>query len=50
LVIKKTSAGRMNAQLLVAWRGNQKGKALAWWIKQLGEKGWLQRAMAPGSR
>jgi DNA-binding transcriptional LysR family regulator len=46
LVIKRTSAGRMNAHLLVAWRGHQKGKALAWWIKQLSEKGWLTRAMA----
>ena len=46
LVIKQTDEGRLAAQLYLAWRGSRKGKALAWWIKQVQEKGWLERAMA----
>ena len=46
LVIKPTDAGRVNTPLYLAWRGNHKGKALAWWVKQVETKSWLERAMA----
>ncbi len=46
LVIKQTDAGRVNTPLFLAWRGNHKGKALAWWVKQVETKSWLERAMA----
>ena len=45
LVIRQTEAGRINTPLHMAWRSNHKGKALAWWVKQVMEKGWLDRAM-----
>ena len=45
LVIRQTDEGRLSTQLYLAWRGAHKGKALAWWLKQVGEKGWLERAM-----
>jgi DNA-binding transcriptional LysR family regulator len=49
LIIKQTSEGRLHSPLYLAWRSRDKlreGKALAWWIKQVQEKGWLERAMA----
>jgi DNA-binding transcriptional LysR family regulator len=49
LIIKQTDEGRLNSPLHLAWRSSHKarqGKALAWWIQQLEEKDWLQRAMA----
>lgn len=46
LVIKKTSEGRLNSPLHLAWRNSHKGKALQWWVKQLEAKGWLARALA----
>ena len=45
LVIKQTDEGRLNSQLYLAWRSGHKGKALAWWVKQVGDKNWLERAM-----
>jgi len=47
LVIKQTDEGRLSSSLYMAWRGAHKGKALAWWVQQVQEKGWLERAMAP---
>ena len=46
LVIRQTDEGRLNTRLYLAWRGRHKGKALAWWVKQVGEKGWLERALS----
>ena len=46
LVIKKTDESRLSSSLYMAWRGSHKGKALAWWVKQVQEKGWLEHAMA----
>ncbi|HTE13715.1 MAG TPA: LysR substrate-binding domain-containing protein, partial [Burkholderiales bacterium] len=45
LVIKQTEAGRVSSRLYLAWRSNHKGKALAWWVKQVDNQGWLERAM-----
>ena len=46
LLIKQTDEGRLNSPLHLAWKSSHKGKALAWWVKQVNEKGWLERAMA----
>lgn len=46
LVIKQTEEGRLNSPLYLAWKSSHKGKALAWWLKQVNEKGWLESAMA----
>ncbi len=49
LVIKQTSEDRVNSPLYAAWRSDHKsreGKAQTWWIKQLQEKSWLDRALA----
>jgi hypothetical protein len=35
-------------KFFIAWRSSAKykgGKALAWWVKQVEAKGWLERAM-----
>ena len=45
LVIKQTGEGRLNSQLYLSWRNGHKGKALAWWVKQIDVRGWLERAM-----
>lgn len=45
LVIRQTESGRINTPLHMAWRSNHKGKALAWWVKQILETGWLDRAI-----
>ncbi len=45
LVIKQTVEGRLNSPLHLAWQRSHKGKALAWWVKQVSEKGWLDRAL-----
>jgi DNA-binding transcriptional LysR family regulator len=47
LVIRQTDAGRLNTRLYLAWRSGRKGKALAWWVKQVEAPGWLERAMQP---
>lgn len=47
LIIKSTSEVRAASPLYLAWPSRHRareGKALAWWIKLLQEKGWLQRA------
>jgi DNA-binding transcriptional LysR family regulator len=49
LVIKQTSEDRVSSPLYLAWRSGHKareGKAQAWWIKQVQEKGWLDHALA----
>jgi DNA-binding transcriptional LysR family regulator len=49
LIIKQTSEGRVSSPLHLAWRSGHKsreGRAQTWWIKQVQEKGWLDRAMA----
>lgn len=49
LIIKQTSESRVGSPLYLAWRSGHKsreGKAQAWWIKQVQEKGWLDHALA----
>ncbi len=48
LIIKSTSETRARSPLYLAWPSRHRareGRALAWWIKQLQETGWLERAL-----
>ena len=48
LVIKPTTEARPAATLYAAWRNSRThrpGKALKWWVAQVGTTGWFDRAM-----
>jgi DNA-binding transcriptional LysR family regulator len=45
LVIKRTEEPKVSAQLSMAWRTGHKGKALQWFVRQVEEKGWLERVL-----
>ena len=45
LVIRQTEEPKVSQQLAVAWRTAHKGKALKWFVGQVGIKGWFDRAL-----
>lgn len=45
LVIRQTEEPKVGQQLAVAWRTAHKGKALKWFVGQIGLKGWFDRAL-----
>lgn len=45
LVIRRTEEPKVSQTLYLAWRTTQRGKALKWFVEQVGAKGWLDHAL-----
>lgn len=45
LVIRSTEEPKVSQALSLAWRTSHKGRALKWFVEQVGAKGWLEAAL-----
>ncbi len=49
LVIRRTEEPKISQPLFLAWRTAHKGKALKWFVDQVGKPGWLEQALREGA-